>query len=108
MKTFRVFLIPTGRVKEDGEHFANGYYYSYICKRRFRESIFAVYPFSSYARVKNRNLVCISSKHRIPWHYRADDTHLKMGEGGWGTQRVLKKCHPPWLGDEENFEIYKL
>ena len=26
---------------------------------------------------------------------------------GGGTEH-LKKCPPPWLGDEENFEIYKL
>ena len=25
-----------------------------------------------------------------------------------GKHRVFKKCPPLWLGDEENFEIYKL
>ena len=32
---------------------------------------------------------------------RADNTHLKKGGGA-------QKCPPPWLGDEENFEICKL
>ena len=46
----------------------------------------------------------------IPWifwfsftQYRADDMHLKKG----GTDS-LEKFLPPWLGDEENFEIYKI
>ena len=39
-----------------------------------------------------------------------DKSPLKVHEWkkeGGGTES-LKKCPLPWLGDEENFEIYKL
>ena len=40
--------------------------------------------------------------------HRADDTHLKKQKVLGESTESLKKYPLPRLGDEENFEIYKL
>ena len=46
-------------------------------------------------------VTCYVNTCNIGWD-RADDSHLEER-----ATENFKKCPPPWLGDEENFEIYK-